>query len=231
MVRIDFWRTPWERSFSKLHSRFYGDKAGTSSEDETPDNSAEQDAITRTRSVSSESELRNALAASADLHKVVEEAKEMARQKMNELADRHQLSVKTMQADGNCLFRALAYGMNRKEDQHKLVRAQIIEQLRATPERYMYFVHEAYEEYVERMSRDGEYGDHVTLQAAADALRREILVFTDSFGSENEVITVRPTEVAEDSDCDSPRDELRQIPVFFYADEAHYDAGQPYVSL
>ncbi|CAH8313096.1 unnamed protein product [Eruca vesicaria subsp. sativa] len=72
--------------------------------------------------------------------------------------------------DGNCQFRALADQLYKTADRHKHVRRQIVKQLKASPESYEGYVPMKFSEYLRKMSRSGEWGDHVTLQAAADVV-------------------------------------------------------------
>ncbi|KAK0604876.1 hypothetical protein LWI29_020466 [Acer saccharum] len=51
-------------------------------------------------------------------------------------------------------------------------------QLKSNPEIYEGYVPMAYDDYMEKMSRSGEWGDHVTLQAAADLYGVKIFVIT-----------------------------------------------------
>ncbi|KAG8387635.1 hypothetical protein BUALT_Bualt02G0041800 [Buddleja alternifolia] len=51
-------------------------------------------------------------------------------------------------------------------------------QLRSCPEIYEGYVPMAYEQYLTKMSKNGEWGDHVTLQAAADSYGIKIFVIT-----------------------------------------------------
>ncbi|KAL0842566.1 hypothetical protein Bca101_015811 [Brassica carinata] len=80
--------------------------------------------------------------------------------------------------DGNCQFRALADQLYKTADRHKHVRRQIVKQLKASPESYEGYVPMKFSEYLRKMSRSGEWGDHVTLQAAADVYRVKIVVLT-----------------------------------------------------
>lgn len=83
-----------------------------------------------------------------------------------------------VQGDGNCQFRALADQFYRSPEHHEFVRRQIVNQLKSYPEIYEGYVPMAYDEYLEKMSRSGEWGDHVTLQAAADLYGVKIFVIT-----------------------------------------------------
>ncbi|KAJ4822076.1 hypothetical protein Tsubulata_020324 [Turnera subulata] len=83
-----------------------------------------------------------------------------------------------VQGDGNCQFRALSDQLYNTPDRHKLVRRRIVNQLKSHPEIYEGYVPMEYGDYLRKMSRSGEWGDHVTLQAAADSYGVKILVMT-----------------------------------------------------
>lgn len=86
--------------------------------------------------------------------------------------------------DGNCQFRALADQLAPYYSQecHENVRAAVVQQLRCVPDRYRPFVTEDYDEWVDRMAADKEWGNEITLRAAADAFGVEIHVFADNLG-------------------------------------------------
>ena len=76
---------------------------------------------------------------------------------------------KQIEADGNCQFRAFADQLfDGDQDRYAECRAAAINQLRSEPDRYREFITEDWETYVQRMEQDGKWGDHITLQAAAD---------------------------------------------------------------
>jgi hypothetical protein len=83
-----------------------------------------------------------------------------------------------VQGDGNCQFRALSDQFYRTTEHHKFVRRQVVNQLKSHPELYEGYVPMAYGDYLKKMSRSGEWGDHVTLQAAADSYSIKIFVIT-----------------------------------------------------
>ncbi|CAN0926928.1 OVARIAN TUMOR DOMAIN-containing deubiquitinating enzyme 10 [Linum grandiflorum] len=83
-----------------------------------------------------------------------------------------------VQGDGNCQFRALSDQLYGTPDCHKTVRKEIVKQLKSNPDMYEGYVPMKYREYLSNMSRSGEWGDHVTLQAAADSYAVKILVIT-----------------------------------------------------
>ncbi|XP_010032164.2 OVARIAN TUMOR DOMAIN-containing deubiquitinating enzyme 9 isoform X2 [Eucalyptus grandis] len=83
-----------------------------------------------------------------------------------------------VQGDGNCQFRALSDQLYRSPEHHKFVRHQIVSQLKSCPEMYGGYVPMAFDDYLKKMSEIGEWGDHVTLQAAADSYGVKIFVIT-----------------------------------------------------
>ncbi|KAG6665614.1 hypothetical protein I3843_02G150100 [Carya illinoinensis] len=80
--------------------------------------------------------------------------------------------------DGNCQFRALSDQLYHSPDHHGFIREQIIRQLKSHPAIYKGYVPMAYNDYLKKMSKNGEWGDHVTLQAAADWYGVKIFVLT-----------------------------------------------------
>lgn len=90
----------------------------------------------------------------------------------------YQLVEQKVQGDGNCQFRALSDQFYRTLEHHNFVREQVINQLKSCPEIYESYVPMAYGDYLEKMSKNGEWGDHVTLQAAADSYGVKIFVIT-----------------------------------------------------
>ncbi|XP_042375701.1 OVARIAN TUMOR DOMAIN-containing deubiquitinating enzyme 12-like [Zingiber officinale] len=83
-----------------------------------------------------------------------------------------------VQGDGNCQFRALSDQFYRSPEHHKFVRQQVINQLKSHPEYYEGYVPMEYCDYLKKLSKSGEWGDHVTLQAAADWYGVKIFVIT-----------------------------------------------------
>ncbi|KAG2690129.1 hypothetical protein I3843_09G169200 [Carya illinoinensis] len=83
-----------------------------------------------------------------------------------------------VQGDGNCQFHALSDQLYCTPDNHKDVRQQVVSQLRSHPEIYEGYVPMEYDDYCEKMSKSGEWGDHVTLQAAADSYGVKIFLIT-----------------------------------------------------
>ncbi|CAH8379745.1 unnamed protein product [Eruca vesicaria subsp. sativa] len=83
-----------------------------------------------------------------------------------------------IQGDGNCQFRALSDQLYRSQEHHNAVREQVVNQLAYNREMYEGYVPMAYNDYLKTMKRNGEWGDHVTLQAAADWFGVRMFVIT-----------------------------------------------------
>ncbi|KAG2533696.1 OVARIAN TUMOR DOMAIN-containing deubiquitinating enzyme 12-like isoform X2 [Panicum virgatum] len=81
-----------------------------------------------------------------------------------------------VKGDGNCQFRALSNQFYRTPEHHRFVRQQVVKQLESHPEFYAGYVPMDYREYLKKMSKSGEWGDHVTLQAAADSYGVKVFI-------------------------------------------------------
>lgn len=90
----------------------------------------------------------------------------------------YDLIERKVQGDGNCQFRALSDQFYRTPEHHKFVRRQVVDQLKSHPEIYEGYVPMAYDDYLKKITNVGEWGDHVTLQAAADSYGVKIFVIT-----------------------------------------------------
>ncbi|XP_048127930.1 OVARIAN TUMOR DOMAIN-containing deubiquitinating enzyme 12 isoform X2 [Rhodamnia argentea] len=80
--------------------------------------------------------------------------------------------------DGNCQFRALSDQMYKSPEYHKHVRKDIVKQLKDYRSLYEGYVPMKYKRYYKKMAKSGEWGDHVTLQAAADKFAAKICLLT-----------------------------------------------------
>lgn len=159
-------------------------------------------------------DLERALLESASLHEAEQVSIAEARARLQIVMDTYNMKPRPVEADGNCQFRALAQQLYGDESQHQSIRSRMVDQLKSTPECYSGFVHETFEDYVNRMSRDGQWGDNVTLQAASDMLGTEIHILTDQPGAEH--LEVRPAS----QNADQP-----QSPLWLaFLAEVHYDA-------
>ncbi|KAL9241836.1 hypothetical protein vseg_015900 [Gypsophila vaccaria] len=80
--------------------------------------------------------------------------------------------------DGNCQFRALSDQMFKSPEHHKFVRKEVVKQLKEYKPFYEGYVPMKYKHYYKKMAKSGEWGDHVTLQAAADRFAAKICLLT-----------------------------------------------------
>ncbi|KAF9598310.1 hypothetical protein IFM89_026599 [Coptis chinensis] len=90
----------------------------------------------------------------------------------------YDLIERKVQGDGNCQFRALSDQFYRTPEHHRFVRQQVVNQLKSHPDIYEGYVPMEYGDYLKKISTGGEWGDHVTLQAAADSYGVKIFVIT-----------------------------------------------------
>ncbi|PAN08982.1 hypothetical protein PAHAL_1G449700 [Panicum hallii] len=102
----------------------------------------------------------------------------MDHERLTERLKLYELVEHKVKGDGNCQFRALSDQLYQTPDHHEFVREQIISQLKTNRDAYDGYVPMAYDDYLEKVARNGEWGDHVTLQAAADKYGVKIFVMT-----------------------------------------------------
>lgn len=171
-------------------------------------------------------ELQKALADSAALYESVEMNKSAARKRLQEVISQHGARVTPVEEDGNCQFRALSMTLYGTQQHHREIRAKVVERMRARRHLYAHFVHEPYSDYLERIAKDGEWGDSVTLQAASDIFDRKVQVFTDVPGGEQ--IMVSPTRPSYRFSVGPVGQTLRSLlpPLSLaFTTELHYDAA------
>lgn len=113
-------------------------------------------------------------------------------ERLSERLTTYGLAELQVEGDGNCQFRALADQLFRNPDYHKHVRKEVVKQLKHFQKLYESYVPMNYKIYLKDMKRSGEWGDHVTLQAAADRFAAKICLLT-SF-KDNCLIEIVPKE-------------------------------------
>ncbi|KAL3161663.1 hypothetical protein ABBQ38_15492 [Trebouxia sp. C0009 RCD-2024] len=101
-----------------------------------------------------------------------------ARARLLSRLDMYGLCEVSVHGDGNCQFRALSDQLCRTPDEHGWIRAAAIAQLRSFAHLYQDYIPENYQDYCQRMQQFGTWGDHVTLQAVADAFGVRIAIMT-----------------------------------------------------
>lgn len=124
------------------------------------------------------------------------------------------LTEQKIEGDGNCQFRALSDQLYRTPEHHKFVRKVVVKQLKTYPEVYANYVPMKYPEYLKNMAKNGEWGDHVTLQAASDHFGVRISLITSL--RETCFIEIVPAEQKSN----------REIYLSFWA-EVHYNSIYP----
>uniref|UniRef100_A0A6V7QX57 ubiquitinyl hydrolase 1 n=1 Tax=Ananas comosus var. bracteatus TaxID=296719 RepID=A0A6V7QX57_ANACO len=99
-------------------------------------------------------------------------------ERLSERLTTYGLAELQIEGDGNCQFRALADQIFRNPDYHKHVRKAVVKQLKKFRKFYEGYVPMDYKTYLKTMKRSGEWGDHLTLQAAADRFGAKICLLT-----------------------------------------------------
>ena len=79
-----------------------------------------------------------------------------------------------IEADGNCQFSALGFHLDESSDQ---VRYTVCQELELFSDEYKCFIDCPFNEYIVRLRNNKEWGDNITLQAAAKAYNISIIVF------------------------------------------------------
>ncbi len=80
-------------------------------------------------------------------------------------------------ADGNCFYRALALHTLGDQDHHMVAREAIVQEVQQHADLYAPFEQDVIS-WCDRMQRSGEWGDHLSLQAAATRLGMGIEIVT-----------------------------------------------------
>ncbi|MCO5612123.1 hypothetical protein L7F22_066385 [Adiantum nelumboides] len=111
-------------------------------------------------------------------------------------------------------FRAFSDQLYRTPAHHKSVRDDVVTQLTSHPDFYEGYVPMKYSDYVKKMARSGEWGDHVTLQAAADFYGVRICLLT-SF-KDTSFVQILPRQAKS----------KRVVHLSFWA-EVHYNSVYP----
>lgn len=101
------------------------------------------------------------------------------RQRLMERLELYEFVEAKVSGDGNCQFRSISDQIYGSSEHHESVRKQVVQQLKSHRELYEGYVPMVdYDEYLNTMMRCGEWGDHVTLQAAVDSYGVKIFLIT-----------------------------------------------------
>ena len=116
------------------------------------------------------------------MQKSIVEANEMAAQEAKDMQyiravlSEWQLADVDVKKDGNCQFTALVKSGRLQMSPFHL-RTLVVQHMRDNGDRFKTYVHDcSWESYLHTMSCEGEFGDHLTLLAAAELLRAQITV-------------------------------------------------------
>ena len=89
--------------------------------------------------------------------------------------------LKEIKGDGNCLFRALAYGT---EELHDTMRRLLVKLVKMNTEIFRpYVFHKTLEDHIDNMQHNRKWGTQVELIASASLFEMDVFVFTDTYGS------------------------------------------------
>lgn len=94
--------------------------------------------------------------------------------------DRMGFSLKPVEGDGNCLFRSVSHQVYGDDSHHAIVRAAAVQYMRIEREWFRPFVasdDREFDEYLQRMSRNGEWGDDPEIQAMCEIYDRPANIF------------------------------------------------------
>jgi hypothetical protein len=150
------------------------------------------------------------------MQRAIEASASDARSRLQQSLDLYQAKARPVKADGNCQFRALAQQLYGDESLYASLRAHIVEQLKKECSHYADFVHEPFDDYTARMSKDCQWGDNVTLQAASDLLGSDIHIITDQIYNPHLLVQPRETVLGP-----------AQKPLCLtFLTEIHYDAAE-----
>jgi len=103
------------------------------------------------------------------------------------------LTEYTIRRDGNCQFASLSDQLYRTPKMQGFVRKLVVKQLLDYPDYYSRFVPGDYKFYCWKMSQNHVWGDHLTLQAAADCYGIQISLITSYKNAP--YMTIMPREI------------------------------------
>lgn len=89
-------------------------------------------------------------------------------------------AIKTVQGDGNCLFRSISDQIYGTENSHDILRAKCMEYIEVEKEFFSKFIDCDFEEYIEMKRTSGVWGDDIELQALSELYSRPIEIYSHS---------------------------------------------------
>ena len=87
--------------------------------------------------------------------------------------------IREVRGDGNCLFRAVCEQVENNEKNYKNYREKCIEYMENNPDKFKPFIEddETYEKYLERMSKDSEWGGNLEIYAMSMAFQYNFYIY------------------------------------------------------
>jgi len=91
-------------------------------------------------------------------------------------------TIKKMERDGACLFRAVADQVYGDQEMHAIVRSHCMDYIAANGDYFSQYVTEDFDTYVDRKRHEYVHGNHIEMQAMSEMYNRTVEVF--SYGTE-----------------------------------------------
>jgi len=137
----------------------------------------------------------------------------------NALLQPHGLKLKECRADGNCLFRSFADQIERDESRHQEYRSKCINYMRENRDEFAVFMTEDYDEYLEEMSKLGEWGGNFEIIALSRAYCVNVIIHHET-DPRYEIVYQKP-------DDDAGTSKVAGTIHLSYHDESHYNSVRP----
>ncbi|GAW80294.1 OTU-like cysteine protease [Plasmodium gonderi] len=120
--------------------------------------------------------------------------------------------------DGNCLFRSISWNLFDKQKYHMYVRKRCVEHmLNCKQEFSIYFENNDFYDYLKKMSKDGYWGDELSIKATADAFDCIVYIITST--AENWHLKYEPKYKI--------NNEHKKCIFLAYTSPTHYDSFKP----
>mmetsp|Transcript_33570 Transcript_33570/g.81152 ORF Transcript_33570/g.81152 Transcript_33570/m.81152 type:complete len:230 (+) Transcript_33570:68-757(+) len=116
------------------------------------------------------------------------------RKKFEEALRKYRLKEHQVAADGACQFRSLSHQLYGTDEHHLAVRTDVVEHIRKNMEQFSGFMAGDPEQYLRDMARMNTWGDHLTLQAAADLYGVKVCLFTTSPADPLCIVEIEPKQ-------------------------------------
>jgi len=123
------------------------------------------------------------------------ESSATARARLESRLKLYGLCERKIKGDGACQFRSVSDQLYRTQDHHLEVRRVAVHQLRSNFHKYSQFVPSDYWRYVYEMEQPETWGDHICLQAIADAYGLKINIITSYPHQDSCFIGITPQTV------------------------------------